>query len=183
MSEEKLDFKRILPIFVIVLIDLLGLTIIIPLMPLYAAAFGASAFMIGLLGAAYPAMQFIGAPLLGRISDRVGRKPVLVVSQIGTLIGFIVLALAGNLWVLFIARLIDGLSGANIATAQAAISDSTTEKTRTQGLGLLGAAFGLGFILGPIIAFVSLAASGNDYRVPALVAAAFSFASILLTAS
>ena len=183
MSEEKLDFKRILPIFVIVLIDLLGLTIIIPLMPLYAAAFGASAFMIGLLGAAYPAMQFIGAPLLGRISDRVGRKPVLVVSQIGTFIGFIVLALAGNLWVLFIARLIDGLSGANIATAQAAISDSTTEKTRTQGLGLLGAAFGLGFILGPIIAFVSLAASGNDYRVPALVAAAFSFASIVLTAS
>ena len=182
-KEEKLDFKRILPIFVIVLIDLLGLTIIIPLMPLYAAAFGASAFMIGLLGAAYPAMQFIGAPLLGRISDRVGRKPVLVVSQIGTFIGFIVLALAGNLWVLFIARLIDGLSGANIATAQAAISDSTTEKTRTQGLGLLGAAFGLGFILGPIIAFVSLAASGNDYRVPALVAAGFSLMSIVLTAS
>ena len=181
MTEEKLDFKRILPVFVIVLIDLLGLTIIIPLMPLYAAAFGASAFMIGLLGAAYPAMQFIGAPLLGRLSDRFGRKPVLVVSQIGTLIGFIVLAMANSLWLLFLARLIDGLSGANIATAQAAISDSTTEKTRTQGLGLLGAAFGLGFILGPIIAFISLAASGNDYRVPALVAAVFSLLSILLT--
>ena len=181
MTEEKLDFKRILPIFVIVLVDLLGLTIIIPLMPLYAAAFGASAFMIGLLGAAYPAMQFIGAPLLGRLSDRYGRKPVLIVSQIGTFIGFIILALAGNLWVLFIARLVDGISGANIATAQAAISDSTTEKTRTQGLGLLGAAFGLGFIAGPIIAFVSLAVSGNDYRVPALVAAFFSLASVLLT--
>ena len=103
MTEEKLDFKRILPVFVIVLIDLLGLTIIIPLMPLYAAAFGASAFMIGLLGAAYPAMQFIGAPLLGRLSDRFGRKPVLVVSQIGTLIGFIVLAMANSLWVLFLA--------------------------------------------------------------------------------
>ncbi|MBL6983028.1 MAG: MFS transporter, partial [Anaerolineales bacterium] len=181
MTEEKLDFKRILPVFVIVLIDLLGLTIIIPLMPLYAAAFGASAFMIGLLGAAYPAMQFIGAPLLGRLSDRFGRKPVLVVSQIGTFVGFIVLAMANSLWLLFLARLIDGLSGANIATAQAAISDSTTEKTRTQGLGLLGAAFGLGFILGPIIAFISLAASGNDYRVPALVAAVFSLLSILLT--
>ena len=82
---------------------------------------------------------------------------------------------------LFIARLVDGISGANIATAQAAISDSTTEKTRTQGLGLLGAAFGLGFIAGPIIAFVSLAVSGNDYRVPALVAAFFSLASVLLT--
>mgnify|MGYP005854560053 CR=1 FL=1 len=182
-QEEKLDFKRILPIFVIVLVDLLGLTIIIPLMPLYAAAFGASAFTIGLLGAAYPAMQFIGAPLLGRISDRTGRKPVLVISQIGTFIGFLVLAFAGQLWVLFLARLIDGISGANIATAQAAISDSTTEKTRTQGLGLLGAAFGLGFIIGPVIAFVSLAASGNDYRVPALVAAAFSLISIILTAT
>ncbi len=179
--EEKLDFKRILPIFVIVLIDLLGLTVIIPLMPLYATAFGASALMIGLLGAAYPAMQFIGAPLLGRLSDRYGRKPVLVISQIGTFIGFLLLGMAGNLWVLFLSRIIDGLSGANIATAQAAISDSTNEKTRTQGLGLLGAAFGLGFIIGPVIAFVSLAASGNDYRVPALVAAGFSFVSILLT--
>lgn len=179
--EEKLDFKRILPIFVIVLIDLLGLTVIIPLMPLYATAFGASALMVGLLGAAYPAMQFVGAPLLGRLSDRYGRKPVLVVSQIGTFLGFILLGLAGNLWVLFLARMIDGLSGANIATAQAAISDSTNEKTRTQGLGLLGAAFGLGFIIGPVIAFVSLAASGNDYRVPAWVAAAFSLASIFLT--
>lgn len=179
--EEKLDFKRILPIFVIVLIDLLGLTVIIPLMPLYATAFGASAFVIGLLGAAYPAMQFIGAPLLGRLSDRYGRKPVLVISQIGTFIGFLLLGFAGNLWVLFLSRTIDGLSGANIATAQAAISDSTSEKTRTQGLGLLGAAFGLGFIIGPVIAFVSLAASGNDYRVPALVAAGFSLISILLT--
>ncbi len=179
--DEKLDFKKILPIFIIVLIDLLGLTIIIPLMPLYAAAFGASAFTIGLLGAAYPVMQFIGAPLLGRLSDRYGRKPVLVISQIGTFAGFFVMGTAGSLWVLFLARIIDGLSGANIATAQAAISDSTTEKTRTQGLGLIGAAFGLGFILGPIIAFVSLALSGNDYRVPAFVAAGFSLLSILLT--
>lgn len=180
--EEKLNFKTILPIFIIVLIDLLGLTIIIPLMPLYAAAFGANAFVIGLLGAAYPAMQFIGAPLLGRLSDRYGRKPILVISQIGTLAGFLVLGFAGNLWMLFLARIIDGISGANISTAQAAISDSTTEKTRTQGLGLLGAAFGLGFIIGPIIAFVSLALSGNNYQIPAFVAAAFSLLSILLTA-
>jgi DHA1 family tetracycline resistance protein-like MFS transporter len=126
-------------------------------------------------------MQFIGAPLLGRLSDRYGRKPILIISQIGTFAGFILLGLAGNLWILFLARIIDGLSGANIATAQAAISDSTTEKTRTQGLGLLGAAFGLGFIVGPIIAFVSLALSGNDYRVPAFVAAGFSLLSVLLT--
>ncbi|MCC6906228.1 MAG: MFS transporter [Anaerolineae bacterium] len=181
VSEEKLDFRRILPIFVIVLIDLLGLTIIIPLLPLYAVSLQASAFTIGLLGAAYPVMQFIGAPLLGRLSDRFGRKPVLVISQIGTFAGFIVLGFADALWLLFLARLIDGLSGANISTAQAAISDSTTEKTRTQGLGLIGAAFGLGFVIGPIIAFVSLAASGNNYHVPAFVAAGFSLLSILLT--
>lgn len=180
-ADDRLDFKRILPIFVVVLIDLLGLTVIIPLMPLYAAAFGASALVVGMLGAAYPLMQFIGAPILGRLSDRFGRKPVLVVSQVGTLVGFLVLGFANSLWMLFLARIIDGISGANIATAQAAIADSTTEKTRTQGLGLLGAAFGLGFIIGPVIAFVSLALSGNDYRVPAFVAAFFSLLSILLT--
>jgi DHA1 family tetracycline resistance protein-like MFS transporter len=178
---EKLDFKRVLPIFVIVLIDLLGLTIIIPLLPLYAAAFGANAFVVGALGAAYPMMQFVGAPLLGRLSDRYGRRPVLIVSQIGTFAGFVLLGLANTLWVVFLARLLDGLSGANISTAQAAISDSTTEKTRTQGLGLIGAAFGLGFIIGPVIAFAVLAVSDDNYSMVAYMAAVFSLISILLT--
>jgi MFS family permease len=102
--EDKLDFKKIMPIFVIVLIDLLGLTIIIPLMPLYATTFGASPLVIGLLGAIYPIMQFIGAPILGRLSDRYGRKPVLLISQIGTFIGFILLGLAQSLPMLFLAR-------------------------------------------------------------------------------
>lgn len=178
---EKLNFKKILPIFVIVLVDLLGLTIIIPLLPLYATSFGADPFTIGLLGAAYPALQFIGAPLLGRLSDRYGRKPVLIISQIGTFAGFLLLGVAHTLALLFLSRLIDGISGANVATAQAAISDSTTEETRTQGLGLIGAAFGLGFIVGPVIAFISLAVSSNNYHVPAFVAAGFSLLSILLT--
>jgi DHA1 family tetracycline resistance protein-like MFS transporter len=179
--EEKLDFKRIAPIFFVVLIDLLGLTIIIPLLPLYAASLNASPLVIGLVGAVYPIMQFIGAPILGRLSDRYGRKPVLLLSQMGTFIGFIILGLANSLWMLLLARLIDGLSGANISTAQAAITDSTSEKNRTQGLGLLGAAFGLGFVIGPIIAFVSLAASGNNFHVPAFIAAVFSLVSILMT--
>ena len=178
---EKLDFKKILPVFVIILIDLLGLTIIIPLMSLYAVSYGANASTIGLLGAVYPAAQVIGAPFLGRLSDRFGRKPILIISQIGTFSGFLLLGLAGSLWMIFLARVIDGLSGANIATAQAVISDSTSVKTRTQGLGLVGAAFGLGFIIGPVIAFVSLALSGNNYHVPAFVAAGFSLISILLT--
>lgn len=179
--EEKLDVKKILPVFIIVLVDLLGLTIIIPLLPLYAASFGAGPFVIGVLAASYPLMQFIGAPLLGRLSDRYGRKPILVISQIGTFAGFLLLGVANTLWLIFIARIVDGISGANIATAQAAISDVTTEKTRTQGLGLIGAAFGLGFIIGPVIAFVSLAATGNNYHAPAFVAAGFSLISILLT--
>lgn len=178
---EKLDFKRVLPIFVIVLVGLLGLTIIIPLLPLYAASFGANPFIIGLLGATYPLMQFIGAPILGRLSDRHGRKPILVISQVGTLAGFLLLGFANALPLLFLSRIIDGISGANISTAQAAISDVTTEKNRTQGLGLIGAAFGLGFIIGPVIAFVTLALTNNDYRAPAFVAAAFSLLSILLT--
>jgi MFS transporter, DHA1 family, tetracycline resistance protein len=180
-QSERLDMKKILPVFIIILIDLLGLTIIIPLMSLYAASYGADASTIGLLGAAYPAFQFIGAPLLGRLSDRFGRKPVLIISQIGTLIGFLVLGLAHSLWALFLARIIDGLSGANISTAQAVITDSTNEKTRTQGLGLVGAAFGLGFVVGPVIGFLSLSASGNNFHIPAFVAAGFSLISIILT--
>jgi MFS transporter, DHA1 family, tetracycline resistance protein len=180
-NTEKLDFKKILPVLVIVFIDLLGLTIMIPLLPFYAARFGADAYMIGFLSATYPIMQFIGAPLLGRLSDRVGRRPVLLASQTGTLIGFIVMALANTLWILFLARIIDGLSGANISTAQAVISDGTDEKNRAQGLGLVGAAFGLGFIMGPSIAFAVLAATGGNYQAVAVTAAVFSFSSILLT--
>lgn len=181
-SEDKLDFKRILPILVIVLVDLMGLSIIIPLLPLYAARFGAEPILVGILQAAYPLMQFVGAPILGRLSDRFGRKPVLLASQIGTLGGFILLGYANSLFLLFLSRIIDGLSGANIATAQAAIADSTNEKTRTQGLGLIGAAFGVGFVLGPILAFIVLAATGQNYQAVAWTAALFSLLSILLTA-
>jgi len=173
--------RALLPVFVIVLVDLLGLTIIVPLLPLYAASFGASPFVIGLLGAAYPVMQVIGAPLLGRLSDQVGRKPVLIVSQLGTLIGFVLMGLASSLPLLFLARLIDGFSGANIATAQAVITDKTDERNRTQGLALIGAAFGIGFTIGPVVAFVALALAGNDYRAPAFLAAGFSLLSLLLT--
>lgn len=178
---DKLDFKRILPIIVIVFVDLLGLSIIIPLLPLYAARFSATPLVIGILQATYPLMQFLGAPILGRLSDRYGRKPILVISQLGTLAGFILLGFANTLFLLFVSRIIDGISGANISTAQAAISDSTNERTRTQGLGLIGAAFGMGFIFGPVIAFVVLAATHQSYQAVAFTAAFFSLSSILLT--
>ena len=163
-AADKLNFKKVMPVLVIILVDLLGLSIIVPLMPLYAARFGANAFVIGILGSTYPFMQFIGAPVLGRLSDRVGRRPVLLVSQLGTFLGFILLGFANALPLLFISRIIDGLSGANISTAQAVMTDLTTPETRTQGLGLIGAAFGMGFILGPIIAFAVLLATHESYR-------------------
>src|SRR5690348_17889360 len=103
-KEEKLNFRQVLPILVIVLVDLLGLSIIIPLLPLYAARFESSPAVIGILQATYPFMQFIGAPILGRLSDRFGRKPVLIASQLGTLTGFILLGFANSLWLLFLSR-------------------------------------------------------------------------------
>jgi len=178
---EKLDFRRILPILVIVLVDLVGLSIIIPILPYFATRFSATPITIGILQAAYPLMQFIGAPILGRLSDRFGRKPVLIVSQIGTFSGFILLGFANSLWLLFLSRIIDGISGANMSTAQAAIADSTTERNRTQGLGLIGAAFGVGFVLGPMIAYLVLALSQGNYQAVAFTAAIFSLMSILLT--
>lgn len=180
-ADDRLDFKRVLPIFVIVFVDLLGLTIILPLLPIYASAFGANPFVIGIIGATYPTMQLLASPILGNLSDRFGRKPVLIVSQIGTFCGFILLGFANAVPLVILSRMIDGISGANTVTARAAITDSTTERTRAQGLGLIGAAFGLGFVIGPAIAGVSLALTGNDYRIPAFIAAGCSLVSIILT--
>ena len=130
----------LLPIFLIVFIDLLGFGLILPLLPFYAESFGASGFVVGLLIASYSFMQFIGAPILGRLSDKWGRRPVLLLSQFGTFIGFIVLGLANTLLLLFLGRIIDGLSGANLSTAQAYSSDVTEEKDRAKSFGLIGAA-------------------------------------------
>jgi DHA1 family tetracycline resistance protein-like MFS transporter len=138
-------------IFITVFIDLVGFGIVIPVLPLYASRFGASPLVIGLLLGVYSAMQFIFAPVLGRLSDRVGRRPVLLFSMVGTSLGFMLMGLAGSLELLFIARIIDGITGANISTAQAYIADVTPPDKRSRGMGLIGAAFGLGFIVGPAI--------------------------------
>ncbi len=180
-QDERLDFGKVLPIFAIVFVDMLGLTIILPLLHIYAIRYGADATTIGLLAATYPACQFIGAPLLGRLSDRYGRKPILLLSQIGTLIGFILLAASNTLWMVFLSRAIDGFTGGNIAVAQAALTDITPKRHRTRALGLTGAAFGLAFILGPVIAILSLEISGDNYALPAASAAVYSGMAILLT--
>jgi multidrug resistance protein len=138
-------------IFVTVFIDLLGFGIIIPLLPFYAESFGASAFTIGLLGTSFSLMQFLFSPIWGRWSDRIGRKPIILVGLMGSCLSYLVLALAGSLPMVFLARVIGGIAGANIPTAQAYIADVTTDENRAKGMGMVGAAFGLGFIFGPAI--------------------------------
>lgn len=180
-ANERLDFKRILPIIFIVFVDLMGLTIIIPVLPYYAFAYDAGPAVIGLIGATYPTLQLLGGPILSSLSDRYGRKPILALAQIGTFLSLLILGFSNALWMVFFARFLDGLTGANLPTVQAAISDSTTPKTRSQGLGLIGAAFGLGFIFGPALSGVALAATNNNYSAPAFMAAGFALLSVLLT--
>jgi DHA1 family tetracycline resistance protein-like MFS transporter len=169
--------RTLFSIFLVVFIDLLGFSIILPLLPYYAETFGADELEIGLLVAIYAAAQMISAPLLGRLSDRIGRRPVLLVSIAGNLIGFLMLGFAQNLWMLFTARLLAGLTGGNISVAQAYITDITDEKNRARGLGLIGAAFGLGFIIGPAIGGIL---SQNGFSIPAFVAAGFSLLNLLV---
>ena len=138
-------------IFGTIFLDLVGFGIVIPVLPLYAERFGASPLVVGLLLGIYSAMQCLFAPILGKLSDRVGRRPVLLVSVVGTSVGFLLMGLANSLWLLFVARVIDGVTGGNISTAQAYIADVTSPKERSRGMGLIGAAFGLGFIFGPAI--------------------------------
>ncbi|MEM5799299.1 MAG: MFS transporter [Candidatus Aenigmatarchaeota archaeon] len=138
-------------IFIIVFLDLLGAGIILPLLPFYAEKFTASAIIITLLVSIYSLMQFIFSPILGHLSDKYGRRPVLIISQVGSAIGYLMLAFANSIHILFLSRIIDGITGGNISTAQAYISDVSTKKDRKKALGIIGAAFGLGFILGPTI--------------------------------
>jgi len=169
----------LLPIFLIVVVDVLGLTIMLPLLPFYAEHFGASPSVVGLLVSTYALCQLVAGPLLGQLSDRVGRKPVLMASQIGTFVGFLVLTWAPNLFVVFVARVIDGLTAGNLSIAQAYIADVTAPKERARAFAVIGIAFGIGFLIGP-------GASGYltkhyGYHVPILCAAGLSLLSILGT--
>jgi DHA1 family tetracycline resistance protein-like MFS transporter len=138
-------------IWTTVALDLVGFGIVVPILPRYAERFGASGLTVGLLFASFSLAQFIGAPLLGRLSDRIGRKPVIVISLLGTALGSFVTGAAGALWVLFLGRIIDGGSGASLSVAQAAVGDMAEPKDRARLMGLLGAAFGVGFVLGPAL--------------------------------
>ena len=138
-------------ILLVVFVDLIGFGMIIPILPLYAKNFQAEEWQIGLLLGCYSFMQFLASPVLGYISDRIGRKPVLLVSLVGSAIGYAVMASAQSLSMLFIARIIAGICGASVGTAAAYIADITPPENRSRRMGLIGAAFGVGFVLGPAI--------------------------------
>ncbi|MCX6030889.1 MAG: MFS transporter [Chloroflexi bacterium] len=172
--------NRLAIIFAIVFVDLLGFSLILPLLPFYAEKFGATPTIVGLLVASYALAQFFGAPLLGRLSDRYGRRPILLISIAGTVFGFLLLGFADPIGkliggtsvavvaVLFFSRILDGLTGGNLTVAQAYITDVTDLKNRAKSLGMIGAAFGLGFIIGPVVGGLL---SRWGYAVPAFVAA------------
>ena len=154
-------------IWTTVALDLVGFGIVVPILGRYAERFGANGFQVGLLFASFSLAQMVFAPVLGRVSDRVGRKPVIIFSLVGTAIGCFVTGAAGALWVLFLGRIIDGASGASVAVAQGAIADIAPPERRAQLLGMLGAAFGVGFVVGPALG--GLAALGGPH-VPFYVA-------------
>ncbi|MBV8488173.1 MAG: MFS transporter [Planctomycetaceae bacterium] len=164
-------------VVLIVLIDLLGFSVVMPLLAPFAEQYGFREWQIGLLFAAYPLCQLIAGPILGRLSDRYGRRPLLIFSQAGTAVSFLILGLSRNFTIMLLARMLDGASGGNILVAQAYVADVTTPENRAKGMGLIGMAFGLGFVFGPLLGGVLLGlpvAEGWRLRLPFLVAAGFS---------
>jgi MFS family permease len=173
--------RALAPIYLTVFVDVLALTLVLPLLPYYAQHFGATATQVGLLFAIFSLCQLVSGPVLGRISDRVGRKPVLVTSQLGTLAGLLVFGLADRLELLFVGRIIDGLTAGNLTIAQAYIADVTKPEHRTRAFGFFGVAFGVGFLVGPMI-------SGNlakhyGFAAPPLFAAGLSALSVVISSS
>ena len=173
-EEEKFFTTPLIIIFVTVFIDLIGFGMVIPILPFYANTppFSATPLEIGFLVASYSVMQFFFSPVLGRLSDKYGRRPILFFSLLGSALGYFVIGFANTLFLVFLGRIIGGITGGNISAAQAYIADVTSKKNRAKGMGLFGAAFGLGFIFGPAIAGVL---SKYGVHVPFFFAAALSF--------
>lgn len=159
-------------IWTTVALDLVGFGIVAPILGRYAERFGANPFTVGLLFASFSLAQFVCAPLLGRLSDRIGRKPIILLSLFGTAVGSVITGAAGALWVLFLGRVLDGASGASVSVAQGAVSDVVAPQDRPRAFGLLGAAFGVGFVVGPALG--ALSALRGPY-LPFYVAGAIAF--------
>ncbi|KKP59324.1 MAG: Major facilitator superfamily transporter [Candidatus Gottesmanbacteria bacterium GW2011_GWA1_34_13] len=170
--------KNLLVIAVIAIVNALGYGIIIPVLYTYSQKFGLTDFQNGLLFSVYSVGQFIATPIIGRLSDKFGRKPLLLISLFGTFLSFLLMAIAFNGWMLFFARALDGITAGNIPVASAVISDTTAPKDRAKGFGIIGAAFGFGFIFGPVI---SAFASPYGLSLPFWIAAIVTLISVILT--
>jgi MFS transporter, DHA1 family, tetracycline resistance protein len=172
----------IITIFITIFIDLVSFGIVIPLLPFYAQRFGASGMIIGLLVSVFSMVTFIFLPVLGRLSDQRGRRPVLLISMLISAVAYILFAFAGSLWMLFLSRFMAGIGNSNLSAAQAYIADITPPNERAKGMGIIGAAFGLGFIFGPLIsAFFSAEMFGEwQYALPGLIAAGLSIMNFIL---
>ena len=171
--------KEYVTIFVILVTEVLGFSLILPFLPFYAQQFGATPFIIGLIAASFSFFQFWSAPILGRLSDHYGRKPMLLISQFSTFLGFLILGYANSLWMIFLSRIVDGLFGANYTIAQAYLSDISSKKDRSKVFGLSGAAFGFGFLIGPGIGGWL---SQFGFSVPSFMAAGVAFITLLIIA-
>ena len=169
----------LLPVFLIVLVDVFGMTLVIPLLAIYAETFGATPLQATLLVSVFAVCQLVSGPLIGHASDRRGRKPLLILSQIGTFIGFIVLARATSLWMIYLSRIIDGVTAGNLSLAQAYIADNTPPERRAKAFGLIGIAFGLGFFVGPAV--TGFLSAHYGLNAPIYLAAGMSFTSIIAT--
>ena len=169
--------RPLLIIFLTIFVNLVGFGIIVPLLPFYAERFAASPLVIGMLFAIFSLCQLVASPVLGDWSDRYGRRPVLVFSLAGTVISFVMLAMAQSVMMLFLARIVDGLSGGNISTARAYVADITEPKDRARAYGLIGAAFGLGFIIGPALSGVL---ASRSITAPIWAAAGITLAATLM---
>lgn len=159
-------------IFLTVLIDLIGFGIILPILPYYAQAFGAKGLGFGVLVGSYSAMQFVATAVLGRTSDRTGRRPILLATMALNAVGYVLFGVAHTYWVLLLGRLVSGFGGGNISVAQAYVADITSAQDRSKGMGVIGAAFGLGFIIGPAVG--GLAGHYWGHAAPGFVAAGLS---------
>lgn len=172
--------KALFTIFLIILTDIIGFGIIIPLLPTISENLGIKGIALGLLTASYALAQFISSPILGNLSDKFGRKPILVFSKMGTILAYIMLAFSNSYFLILLSRLIDGFTGGNIPAARAYISDVTTKEDRARGMAIIGIAFGLGFILGPAMGGIFFSI-GKSKTLPALVGAGLSLLSLILT--
>jgi len=181
IEEGKLEFRVALPLFMVVMIDAFSVTVILPLLPYYGTAFGMDILGLGFLLATSPVFETLSWPLYSTLSKKLGRRPVLIVSQLGTFFGFLILGGASAVWMLFLARMVDGIASGNNSIGRKLVRDSLTPDTRTQGMGIIEAAYSLGFLAGPLVGLLTLALTNDDYRMIPYVAAGISLIAVILS--